>query len=61
MPHYQQVWGKEGRGRYYKRALSKARRRHSRELIQRQFWLDGVQPHPRTPHRYESFCNWKAT
>ena len=58
---YKLMWGKAGKGRYCKRQLSKARRRYTREMIRGRFWLDGVEPHPRTPLRWESECNWKAT
>jgi len=40
-------WGSRGEGRYYKRRLSKARRRA---------WRD---PHRRGLLHWESICNWK--
>lgn len=58
---YKLTWGSPGLGRYCKRQLSKARRRYWKEMVERQYWLDGVEPHPRTPLRWESECNWKAT
>jgi hypothetical protein len=46
-------WPGRGQGRWWKRQLSKARRREAKERIR------GAQ-HPRGSLRYETECNWKA-
>ena len=51
---YGMIWNGRGIGRYWKRQLSKARRRHIKAILM-------GQEHPRIPKRYESECNWKNT
>jgi len=46
-------WGHAGTGRWWKRQLSKARRRIGRLVCRGQ--------EPRRAPRYESECNWKGT
>jgi hypothetical protein len=55
------TWGnKPGLGTYWKRKMHKARRRYWREMIDRGFWLDHIEPHPRRGLHYESMVSWRT-
>jgi len=50
---WQSIWYGRGQGRYWKRQLSKARRRYAKMLI----WFG----RGKEPTHYESECNWKGS
>jgi len=50
-PFWPCQWGRPGTGRWWKRQLSKARRRYARALL--------AQGRGKEPVRYERECNWK--
>ena len=50
---WKQAWYGRGMGRWYKRRLSKARRRYARQLIR---FGRG-----KSPANVETECNWKGT
>lgn len=51
-PSFSETWNSRGEGRYWKRQLSKARRRFSKMLI---YFGKG-----KSPSHYESEVNWRG-